>query len=91
MEGHAFKPGRHTGRRIGCAVCGQPIGDVVHVLTCAGMENADCEATEARQEQEATELTARLLEARPNIDRAAREMECSSPLFHGTGSSPTLF
>lgn len=76
---------------IACAVCGQPAGAVVHVLAFAGMENADTEAEEARQQAEAAELTARLVEARPSIDRAAGEMERDAPLVHGKGSNPTLF
>ena len=91
MDGHPFRPGRRTGKWIACAVCGQPAGNVAHVLALAGMENADREATEARQAQEAAELTARLVEARPSIDRAAGEMERNGPLFHGKGSNPTLF
>jgi hypothetical protein len=91
MEGHAFKPGRRTGKWIGCAVCGQPAGAGVHVLAFAGMETADRDAEEARQQAEAAELTATLIEPRPSIDGKVGKMERESPLFHGTGCNPTLF
>lgn len=91
MDGHAFKPGRRTRRWIGCAVCGQPIGAVVHVLAFAGMEAADREAEEVRQQAEAAELTATLIEPRPSIDGKVGKMERESPLFYGTGKNPTLF
>ena len=91
MEGHAFKPGRHTGRWIGCAVCGQPVGAGVHILAFAGMEAANREAEEVRQQAEAAELTARMLEPRPSIDGKVGRMERESPLFYGAGDNPTLW
>ncbi len=91
VEGHAFKPGRNTGRLIGCAVCGQPVGAVVHVMAFPGMEAAARDAEEARQQAEAAELTARLLEPRPSIDERVGKMERESPLFYGTGDNPTLW
>jgi len=91
MDGHAFKRGRSTGKWIGCVVCGQSVGAVVHILALAGMEAAEREAEEVRQQAEAAELTARLLEPRPRIDGKVGKMERESPLFHGTGSNPTLF
>jgi hypothetical protein len=91
MEGHAFKPGRNTGRRIGCAVCSQPAGAVVHLMAFPGMEAADREAEEDRHQAEATALAARLLEPRPRIDEKVGKMERESPLFCGTGDNPTLW
>lgn len=92
VDGHGFKPGQHTGRWIGCAVCGQPIGATIHILALAGMETSDREGKEARQQVEAAELTARLIEPRPpNIERRAGIMERESPLFYGTGDNPALW
>jgi hypothetical protein len=88
MEGHAFKPGRNTVRRTGCAVCGRPVGAVVHVMAFPGMEAADQGAEEARQQAQAAELTARLLEPRPSIDKKVGKMERESPLFYGAGDKP---
>ena len=59
--------------------------------TFAGMETAVTAQAEAAALYTAEELTKRLLEDRQSIDRATGEMERHSPLFHGTGSNPTLF
>jgi len=55
------------------------------------METSDREGKEARQQVEAAELTARLIEPRPSIERRAGIMERESPLFYGTGDNPTLW
>lgn len=60
--------GRHAGRWIGCAVCGQPVGALVHVTAFAGMEGQPTGSGEARQQAEAAELAAKLLESRPSFD-----------------------
>ena len=88
MEAHAFKPGRNTGRRIGCAICGQPVGAVVHAMAFPGMEAAAHKAEEARQQAEAAELPAKPLEPRPSIDEKVGKIERESPLFFGTGNYP---
>ena len=43
---------------------------------------------EAAQAQQALDLTRRMLEPRPNIDRATGRMERESPLFAGTAANP---
>ena len=58
--------------------------------TFAGMEEAVQAQAEAAAIQQAEELTARLLEARPSIDAKAGRMEEESPLFYGK-INPTLF
>jgi hypothetical protein len=63
----------------------------VESRTFAGMEEAVTLHSQAAAELQAEELTARLLEPRPTIDRAAGEMERNAPLFYGTGDNPTLF
>jgi hypothetical protein len=55
------------------------------------METAVTEQATAAAIQTAAELTARLLETRPTIDKQAGRMERESPLFYGTGDNPTLF
>jgi hypothetical protein len=91
VEGHAFKPGRNTGRRIRCSVCGQPVGAVVHVRALPGIEAAASKGEEARLSAEAAELRARLLEPRPSIDEKVGKMDRESPLFDGTGDDPKLW
>jgi hypothetical protein len=59
--------------------------------TLPGMETAVTEQATAAAIQTAAELTARLLETRPTIDKQAGRMERHSPLFYGTGDNPTLF
>jgi len=59
-------------------------------MALPGLDAADREAEEARQQGEAAELTARLLEPRPTIDEKVGKMERESPLFDGTGDNPTL-
>ena len=52
--------------------------------TFAGMETAVELQAESAAEVTAETLTAKLIEARPNIDTKAAEMEMNSPLFYGT-------
>jgi len=89
MEPHAYRRPARGGQS--CEVCGQLPGASVHILAFAGMEAADREAEEARQQAEAAELTARLLEPMGSIDAKAGEMERNAPLFFGTGDNPALF
>ena len=88
---HKYTAVDYMGHRPGlCDICNEPEGHPVHVYTLAGMEGSDQQREEARQLQQAEELTARLIEARPSIDAKAGEMEANSPLFYGT-IHPTLF
>jgi hypothetical protein len=59
--------------------------------TFIGMETAVEEQSKAAALYTAEELTKRLLEPGPSIDKKSGEMERDSPLFHGTGDNPTLF
>lgn len=88
MDGHKFKPMQYD--RQHCQVCKMTDWHTNHVATLPGMEGSDQQREEARQLQQAEELTARLIEARPSIDAKAGEMEANSPLFYGT-IHPTLF
>lgn len=54
------------------------------------METAVADQATAAGIQQAAELTARMLEARPSISAKAGEMEERSPLFYGK-INPTLF
>jgi hypothetical protein len=51
----------------------------------------DTERERERGIAEAAELTARMLEPRADVSRAAGIMERESPLFFGKGDSPCLF
>lgn len=62
---------------------------MVHVMALPGMEAVEQEAEEARQQAEAAELTARLLEPRQSIDEKVGKLERESPLFNGTGDNST--
>ena len=57
----------------------------------AGMESADQDRAEARAIAESEELTAELLKPKADISRKSGKLERESPLFWGTGDSPTLF
>lgn len=59
--------------------------------TLPGMAGDVAAQAEAAAVEQAAELTDRMRQPRPSIDRAAGEMERNSPLFYGTGSNPTLF
>ena len=92
MQPHVFKP-IGSNRMYDwehCATCNLLSDHPLHIMTLPGMEGSDQQREEARQLQQAEELTARLIEARPSIDAKAGEMEANSPLFYGT-IHPTLF
>ena len=57
----------------------------------AGMTEAVSLQQEAAAVYTSEELTKRLLEPGQSISKRAGEMERNAPLFHGTGSNPTLF
>ena len=59
--------------------------------TFTGMETAVEEQSKAAALYTAEELTKRLLEPGPSIDKKSGEMERNAPLFHGTGDNPSLF
>ena len=90
-EPHAFKLDRSYAVGRYCRICERQEGNPVHIATLPGMEGSDAQREEARQLQQAEELTARLLEARPSIDAQAGRMERESPLFFGQGENPILF
>ena len=56
----------------------------------AGMETAVEDQAQAAAVYSGEELTKKLVEARPSIDRRTAAMEMDSPLFFGT-IHPTLF
>jgi hypothetical protein len=58
--------------------------------TFPGMETAVTEQAAAAGVYTAEELTKRMVEARPSIDKKTRAIEMDSPLFFGT-IHPTLF
>ena len=68
-----------------CQMCGEP-----ESLTFDGMETAVTEQSAAAGVYTAEELTKRMVEARPSIDKKTRAIEMDSPLFFGT-IHPTLF
>jgi hypothetical protein len=55
------------------------------------MEKAERERKTARGSTERMELEERMRTVKADISEKAGEMERTSPLFHGTGSNPTLF
>ena len=59
--------------------------------TFVGMEAVVEQQATAAALYSAEELSARMLEPLTNISRKAGDMERNAPLFHGTGSNPTLF
>ena len=59
--------------------------------TFAGMEAVVEQQATAAALYSAEELSARMLEPLANVSRKAGDMERNAPLFHGTGSNPTLF
>ena len=63
----------------------------VHSLIFLEMEDAVTFQRKAAAIHAAVELSARLIEDRPTIDKQAGRMERESPLFYGTGDNPTLF
>lgn len=60
-------------------------------LTFSGLESCDREREASRLQAQAEELTAEMRRPLADVSRMAGRMERESPLFHGTGSNPTLF
>ena len=59
--------------------------------TLPGMEEAEMKREEARGLMERMELEERLRTVKADISAKAGDMEYNIPLFHGTGSNPSLF
>jgi hypothetical protein len=89
MQSHPYKRPARGGQS--CEVCGSLPGAVVHLLALPGMEEAEREREEARGIKRRMELEERMRTVKADISEKAGEIERNSPLFHGTGSNPTLF
>ena len=89
MEPHAYMRPARGGQS--CEVCGSLPGATVHLLALPGMEEAEREREEARSITQRMELEERMRTVKADVSEKAGEMERNSPLFHGTGSNPTLF
>jgi hypothetical protein len=87
MTGHAYI-GYRKGR---CQVCGETPNSPAHSYTLAGMETADADREASRQLTQAAELSELMLQPGRDISAKAGRLERESPLFFGTGNSPTLF
>jgi len=89
MQSHPYRRPAKGGQS--CEVCGALPGAVVHLLALPSMEEADREREEARGLMQRMELEETMRTVKADISAKAGEMERNSPLFHGTGSNPTLF
>lgn len=89
MEPHAYR--RPARGEQSCEVCGSLPGAEVHLLALPGMEEAEREREEARCIMQRMELEERMRTVKADVSEKVGEMERNSPLFHGTGSNPTLF
>lgn len=86
-EPHAFRPIKAGSNR--CQLCGGWSDHPDHSYEL--WTDADKEREAARQDQETVEMTAKLRQPLKDVSHAAGIMERESPLFLGTGISPTLF